>query len=82
MLKFQLNKNDMRPDIVRISYNSIDSNEIDELDSDKLLLTCYHDGNVEINEGDEIIASYSHVFGSDEQTYACNQYFGCIGCII
>ena len=79
MLKFQLNKNDMRPDIVRISYNSIDSNEIDELDSDKLLLTCYHDGNVEINEGDEIIASYSHVFGSDEQTYACNQYFNVTG---
>lgn len=79
MLKFQLNKNDMRPDIVRISYNSIDSNEIDELDSDKLLLTCYHDGNIEINEGDEIIASYSHVFGNDEQTYACNQYFNVTG---
>lgn len=79
MLKFQLNKNDMRPDIVRISYNSIDSDEIDEFDSDKLLLTCYHDGNVEINEGDEIIASYSHVFGSDEQTYACNQYFNVTG---
>ena len=79
MLKFQLNKNDMKPDIVRISYNSIDSDEIDEFDSDKLLLTCYHDGNVEINEGDEIIASYSHVFGSDEQTYACNQYFNVTG---
>jgi len=79
MLKFQLNKNNMRPDIVRISYNSIDSNEIDEFDSDKLLLTCYHDGNIEINEGDEIIASYSHVFGSDEQTYAYNQYFNVTG---
>ena len=78
MLKVQINRNDMKPDIVHIAYNMVDTEDIDFIDEDKMLVTCYHDGAVEIHDGDEIVATYTSEFGDEGEIYSHNQYYNVI----
>lgn len=73
MLKVQINKNGMKSDIVNVAYHMIESEEVDFVDVDKLLVTCYHDGSIEIHEGDKVVSTYFNEFGDDGEVYTSSQ---------
>ena len=66
---------DMRPDIVPVAYSMFEREELDFIDEDKVFVTCYHDGDVEINVGDEIVCTYSAEFGDEVGVFSNNQYY-------
>jgi hypothetical protein len=53
----------------------LESEEVDFIDVDKLLVTCYHDGAIEIHNGDKVISVYSNEFGDDGSVFTDSQNY-------
>lgn len=56
MLKYEININNVFSDNLRINYSHYDVEDIDFIDDERTLVTCYYYNDIDIKEGDFIIA--------------------------
>ena len=56
MLKYEININNVFSDNLRINYSHFNVEDIDFIDDEKTLVTCYYNDDIDIKEGDFIIA--------------------------
>lgn len=66
MLKYQINKKDLITDQQKIYYSEFLVEDIDFIDETKTLVTCYYNNDIDIKEGDYVVAVYDEpVMGDD-----------------
>ena len=59
MLKYQINRNNIFSDQLRIHYTSFSVEDIDYIDETKCLVTCFYDNDIDIKENDYVVAVYN-----------------------
>ena len=58
MLKYQINRNNIFSDQLRINYTNFIVEDIDYIDDTKCLVTCFYDDDIDIKENDYVVAVY------------------------
>ena len=58
MLKYQINRNNVFSDQLRINYTSFSVEDIDYIDNTKCLVKCFYNDDIDIKENDYVVAVY------------------------